>query len=117
VIHVLFFCARDKDVDGRDKPGHDDSSLTPLENDGVCISVPLLAYAEKISSTTFSHPRLICPSCQCVAVDLKRKSAAFLAPSCLGKRGVCAIVTKREAGCDGRGMSLDEGRCARTAKS
>jgi hypothetical protein len=29
--------------------------------------------------------------------------ADFLAPSRLGKRGVCAIVTKREAGCDGRG--------------
>jgi hypothetical protein len=27
------------------------------------------------------------------------------------------IVTKREAGCDGRGTSTDEGRCARTAKA
>jgi hypothetical protein len=30
-------------------------------------------------------------------------TSGSFAPSRLGKRGVCAIVTKREAGCDGRG--------------
>jgi hypothetical protein len=62
----------------------------------------LLAMTATISLTASWRKRLICPSCQSVAVDLKRKSAAFLVPSRLGKRGVCAIVTKREAGCDGR---------------
>jgi hypothetical protein len=37
--------------------------------------------------TAFSCEQLICPSCQSVAVDLKRKSAASLAPSRLDKRG------------------------------
>jgi hypothetical protein len=38
-------------------------------------------------------------------ISLRRKVEAVLfpCPSRLGKRGVCAIVTKREAGCDGRG--------------
>jgi len=35
-------------------------------------------------------------------LDADPKSDAFSAASHLGKRGVCAIVTKREAGCDGR---------------
>ncbi len=37
-------------------------------------------------------------------ISLRREVEAVLlgCPSRLGKRGVCAIVTKREAGCDGR---------------
>jgi hypothetical protein len=31
-----------------------------------------------------------------------------LCASRLDRRGVCAIVTKREAGCDGRGSARDE---------
>jgi hypothetical protein len=72
---------------------------------------------EKISLTAFSCEQLICPSCQSVAVDLKRKSAASLAPSRLDKRGVCAVVTKREAGCDGRESCTRRVRGSRTAKS
>jgi|SRR5579864_8033510 len=41
----------------------------------------------------------------------------MVAPSRLGKRGVCAIVTKREAGCDGRISVARRAALLRTAKS
>jgi hypothetical protein len=46
-----------------------------------------------------------------ILLRLEVEAVLLNRPSRLGKRGVCAIVTKREAGCDGRGMSLDEGYC------
>jgi hypothetical protein len=93
--------------------GHRRAEATPFF-ERLCPAMTIFApstMTTTISLTAFWCEQLICPSCQSVAVDLIRKSAAFLAPSRLGKRGVCAIVTKREAGCDGRGMSPDEGCC------
>jgi hypothetical protein len=46
-----------------------------------CFVALLLAMTAKIPLTAFLRERLICPSCQSVAVDLTCKSAAFLAPS------------------------------------
>jgi hypothetical protein len=46
-----------------------------------------------------------------ISLRLEVEAVLLNRPSRLGKRGVCAIVTKREAGCGGRGMSLDEGCC------
>jgi hypothetical protein len=39
------------------------------------------------------RPMLICPSCQCVAVDLARKSVAESTPSRSRKEGRFAVVT------------------------
>jgi hypothetical protein len=48
-------------------------------------------------------------------LDLDPKSEASSAPSRLDKGGVCAIVTTREAGCDGRDGDAHDLSCGRTA--
>jgi hypothetical protein len=56
-------------------------------------------------------PRAICPSCQSVAGEplaASGKSGAASRLSRLGKRAFRPIVTKREAGCGGRGGAEDE---------
>jgi hypothetical protein len=50
---------------------------------------------------------LICPSCQCAAVDLDPKSPAYPAHP-VPLEGRIMIVTDVGAGCGGRGMSKDE---------
>jgi hypothetical protein len=82
----------------------DDVRSRPLFSPVIC---PSGCFAIPLSSPLYKN----------ISVFQKPESVVVLAPSRLGKRGVRTIVTKREAGCGGRGCDARRATRSRTAKS